>query len=380
MKDNIFQRNPKKTLIFITLAFFLLAIQAAEIYIKNFEKNTATYVEKQGVKRHIVMREHRPESVTRFYPDSTSEQKKLSQKQYLLRMDKNGFIYPSEIHEDPDLKVVFLGGSTTECLLVDEGERFPYLVGRLLESDNIKVNSYNGGVSGNTSMHSLNILINKVIPLHPDIVIMMHNINDLATLVYEGSYWNNNPTRRLVSITGEPGFLGSLLSGSKKLLESIFPNLIAKIRSAKNSFIMNYQGINLGDEWRHVRNKQLQINTDLIKNQFKKSLLMFVAISRVQGFIPVLMTQVRRSSEQESPETDDFKYSSLFKEFNQIIRNIGDEQNVLVIDLDKFIPHSEQNLYDSMHFTPEGSALVAEIVANSIKENILKASKFSSGK
>ncbi len=74
--------------------------------------------------------------------------------------------------------------------------RFPYLAGRLLEQQtHLKVNSYNAGRSGNNSLHSLNILLNKVVNLKPDIVVMMHNINDLAILMYEKTYWNTNPSR-----------------------------------------------------------------------------------------------------------------------------------------------------------------------------------------
>ena len=53
--------------------------------------------------------------------------------EYILRTDKDGFIEPSIIHDDADMEIVFLGGSTTECLYVREENRFPYLTGRRLE-------------------------------------------------------------------------------------------------------------------------------------------------------------------------------------------------------------------------------------------------------
>ena len=103
---------------------------------------------------------------------------------------------PSKIHDHPDLTIAFLGGSTTECIYVDEDNRFPYLAGRLLERQtHLKVNSYNAGRSGNNTLHCLNILLNKVVNLKPDIVVLMENINDLAILMYEKTYWNTNPSR-----------------------------------------------------------------------------------------------------------------------------------------------------------------------------------------
>ena len=51
---------------------------------------------------------------------------------------------------------IFFGGSTTECIFVEESKRFPYLLTRILQrSDGTLINSLNAGVSGNHSMHSL---------------------------------------------------------------------------------------------------------------------------------------------------------------------------------------------------------------------------------
>ncbi len=114
----------------------------------------------------------------------------------MLRVDRQGFIMPSKVHDHPDLTIAFLGGSTTECTYVDEDNRFPYLAGRLIEQQTgLKVNSYNAGRSGNNTLHCLNILLNKVVNLKPDIVVLMENINDLAILMYEKTYWNTNPSR-----------------------------------------------------------------------------------------------------------------------------------------------------------------------------------------
>ena len=58
---------------------------------------------------------------------------------------------PSKVHDHPDLTLAFLGGSTTECIYVDENNRFPYLAGRLIEEQTgLKVNSYNAGRAATT--------------------------------------------------------------------------------------------------------------------------------------------------------------------------------------------------------------------------------------
>ena len=98
----------------------------------------------------------------------------------------------------PDLTLVFLGASTTACIYVEEESRFPYLVGKLLaQKTGKKITSINSGVGGNNSLHSLDILLNKIIPVRsPTSWCMMHNINDLVALIYDRTYWSKNPTRQ----------------------------------------------------------------------------------------------------------------------------------------------------------------------------------------
>jgi hypothetical protein len=105
----------------------------------------------------------------------------LEQKPYQVRTDADGFMLPYNIYDKPDLTLVFLGGSTVACIYVDEDQRFPHLAGQLLEQKTgKKITSINSGVGGNNSLHSIDVLLNKIIPIKPDVVVMMHNINDLV--------------------------------------------------------------------------------------------------------------------------------------------------------------------------------------------------------
>ena len=106
---------------------------------------------------------------------------------------------PSRVHADPQLTLVFLGGSTTECYWVDEESRFPALAGKLL-GDRIgkRVNSLNAGVSGANTLHMLYVLLSKVIPLRPDVVVLMENVNDVNMMLFTGSYWSDHRTRSVI--------------------------------------------------------------------------------------------------------------------------------------------------------------------------------------
>lgn len=63
-----------------------------------------------------------------------------------IETDSNAFIITDKNIKSPDLKLFFLGGSTTECLYVKDKLRFPELTARLLEKKScLKINSYNCG-------------------------------------------------------------------------------------------------------------------------------------------------------------------------------------------------------------------------------------------
>lgn len=77
------------------------------------------------------------------------------------------------------LKVVFLGGSTTENYAYEREATFPELIGRRLRPSLGPVAVWNAGMSGATSGASLGRLQHQVLDLEPDLVVVLHAINDL---------------------------------------------------------------------------------------------------------------------------------------------------------------------------------------------------------
>lgn len=314
--------------------------------IKNWKNNLGGFGEKP---RHIHLREWNINVDTRISPKP--EELKFSDglvdSAYSFRTDSNGFILPGAIHKDPELSICFLGGSTTECRYVSEEKRFPYLVGREIEAlTNLKTNTFNSGRSGNHTFHSIDIFINKVLPLNPDIAILMHNMNDWVTLVMEGTYWNNNPSRALI----------------------IDPNIDYEQSS---------------DEWKNSRNKDLTIDTAQVLNQFSLALNLYIDICRNYDITPVIMTQpsrfhesvkenlhgaMRAAAEDIGLELNTFIY--LQDEFNATIRNVANNRSILLVDLAEMIPESPALLYDIVHYNNDGSEAVAKKISQSLLGSI----------
>ncbi|WP_222597480.1 hypothetical protein, partial [Neisseria gonorrhoeae] len=62
-----------------------------------------------------------------------------------------------------------------------------------LRSENaVDVIVRNGGYSGATTLHMLNLFLNKIIPLKPDVVILMTGIVDVDVANLESSFWSRD--------------------------------------------------------------------------------------------------------------------------------------------------------------------------------------------
>jgi hypothetical protein len=384
MSNNWFANNPKKTILTLLLVFFLLMVYGAEKILSY--KNQGFGFNYNLPNRAISLREYRP-SMKEILPAGKKEKHfdTLRSKEYLLRIDNDGFIIPSKKYDHPDLSIVFLGGSTTECRFVEEDHRFPYLSGKLLEQNlGIKINSYNAGRSGNHTLHSLDILLNKVFPIKPDIVIMMENINDLSILLHEKTYWGKNSSRSVIfNINDE------IVSNFFKIMRDRWiPNLAAALHNFDKSIRTLWKSRAKGDdEFARTRGQSIAVDKQAMIAQFEMNLQSFIYLCKARNIVPVLMTMSSRFKEKPDKIVEDAvkdvglgyqQFKDLFDSFNESIRKKAHENNIVLIDLAKDIPQEKEFLYDIVHHNDEGSIMTAQIISKQLKplaQNLLNQKK-----
>ncbi|MGO9620531.1 MAG: SGNH/GDSL hydrolase family protein [Desulfobaccales bacterium] len=367
-QDNWFQQNPRKTLFLVVLIALLLIVGGAEKLLKFLHHRQGIVLESEVERRYIKLREPRPgqQMRLRFPKNYLPYTDNAFPKIYQVDIDANGFIQPSQKYLHPDLALVFLGGSTTECMFMDEENRFPYVVGAILEQQTGKrINSYNGGLSGNNSLHAIDLLVNKVIPLKPRVVVFMENINDLSTLLYKKTYWSSNNVRAPLETLEKGKLLGKLLK------ELLIPQLNEAYRNFKGSVFSQEE-----DEFAQDRGRKPAVDPAGLAPEFARNLEVFVDICRDRDITPVLMTQANRVTANPDPVVaayiakcgrdtgmsyQDFK--RLYDLFNETIREVGRKKGVLVIDLALEVPPDKEHLYDLVHFNDAGSRYAAKIIA-----------------
>ncbi|MBM4301269.1 MAG: hypothetical protein FJ121_07025 [Deltaproteobacteria bacterium] len=369
---NWFQRNPKKTLAAVTLIFFLAIVFAAEKFLEFNNHRHGIFLEAEVERRYVRLKEYRPGTrlLLAFPRNHLPYTDNVFTKQYRVEIDNNGFIAPSRKHDRPDKVIVFLGGSTTECMFVDEDHRFPYVAGQILEqATGARINSYNGGMSGSNTLNAIDILINKVIPLKPDVVVFLENINDLSTLRYEGTYWNQRTARSPLETLKKRQLVG-------KLLKEIFiPHLNHAYRNLRKTLSGQEE-----DEFAGARGKTLTIDRVKMVQDFAAALQTIVCTCKAWGIAPVLMTQANRITDHPDPVVAAYisrdgrdrgisyqKFKEMYDAFNDTIRDVGRKNQVMVIDLAREVPADKKYLYDLVHFNDAGSQLAAGIIAARLK-------------
>ncbi len=270
------------------------------------------------------------------------------------------------IHSNPDATIAFIGGSTTESMFVTVEKRFPYLSGKLLENKtSLAINTLNSGVSGNDSLHSIDLFLNKIIANKPDIAVLMHNVNDLSVLLYEKTYWNNNDYRSplIEEDRSLKSFIKQLLPNTYELLYRLKTSLAGQV-----------------DEFDKVRGQKLVPDKDKILDQFGANLTIFVNIAKARHITPVLMTQANRFTQNPKETVQKSlsalnslgvsyeEYRALYQAMNEKVRTVASENNVLLIDLAKHIPQTSEYIYDPVHLNTKGSIKAAQIISEHLQK------------
>lgn len=360
---NLFMCQKLKSFIYYLLIFliFSLLIWAAELLLGRTND-----VERKRSERARFISETAPLLISANHLlknlDHTfiNEQRSSADKRH-FRTDSYGLVRGIEPENDDaeSLKVLFLGGSTTENNEVEEAFRFPYLSGeRLSSATGAKVIGVNAGVRGHTTQDSINVYLNHPSPLIKDskVVVMMHNINDRLRLSIDGQYKSRIDNSSRIDFFG---LVDSIVGVAFSLRDFLVYN--TNIGYLINEFVFIFNNGNKNGAPVFVNEsvlEQLPPLTDIQVEKFEQNYKNFIVLAKANKQIPVLMTQPlgRKSKNQE--------------QFNDAIRRIGKFENVEVIDLAKYIADIDQYSLlfydDGIHFNNDGSRWAADVIAEKL--------------
>jgi lysophospholipase L1-like esterase len=281
---------------------------------------------------------------------------KLEPRLVHFRTDARGYIEPVRRIAEPEFTLAFQGGSTTECLVVQEELRWPNQVAVQLEPLGFEVNALNAGLSGNTAHDSLVNLIEVVSRDRPDVVLLMNAINDAGVLADTAGYGVRAP---------QPD---GWRAGARWLLQALSArsSLVGLVRRAATFE---------RQEVRRDADKLGALPTVPDPGPYESRVRAWVRSARAFGSEPVLITEPLSTLRNEL--TPPWTNAGALARFNDAVREIGREENATVVDLAAALLREpdfatpEKLYYDGMHVNDVGAVLYGKIVAEALARDVL---------
>jgi lysophospholipase L1-like esterase len=279
-------------------------------------------------------------------------------------------------------RIVCMGGSTTYGDKVNEHfMSYPSLLEKELKLrgyNNVKV--INAGAQGWSSWESLINFELRVLDLEPDLIIVLHAINDIfprlvwPPKVYRGdkSGSREHPKTVFMPTIWEYSTLVRIFLVRSGLISSHadFESVIAK--KTRNFYGAKFDrqkrmGTYPSGIFKKTSAKKM-FRTNKPK-YFKRNIENIVAIAKFRDIDVILATFAYSPYFKNQPRVSSSEYKSAFKEMNKILIHIAKKNRIGLFDFAKIFPKDKKYFVDGRHTTVEGTKLKAKLFAEYITEN-----------
>jgi lysophospholipase L1-like esterase len=265
-------------------------------------------------------------------------------------------------------KMLFVGGSTTECFYIDDKKHWPYLLSQKF-GPSFLVN--NAGLNGHSTVGHISLLNGYLSQLKPEYAFFLIGINDLATTDNGGNRFDSKLVEKNIE------YYVIQIEEYSKLI-----NLL-------HSFYRSYQAFKLGvkdnAEWQlehQIKVRPLPQNEmgkilkkhEKAQKEYKKRIFEIIDICKVNNVKPVFLTQPLLFGEGIDPTTgldlakyqfhifSGLQYSQKLELYNQTVRQVCVESKTQMIDLAKLLPKDSKYFFDDMHFSDAGCQKISEVI------------------
>jgi lysophospholipase L1-like esterase len=274
-----------------------------------------------------------------------------------------------------EVRILFLGGSTTRCAALPENERYPELVRKKLQAmyPSKHVSVLNAGMDWFTTRHSLIAFTNYYTVWQPDLVLVMHTINDvcrsftplrMSTPYFKADYSHFYGPSAFAAFPER--------SYPEKLLNDVERFVNVQIRGRKDTPI-DFDSTAFKSEASFIYFYGLLL--DAIIASGAKAIVVtepsvYAGVSHDSIESRLWFGKAFCYNQSENGYRDyGRKYAShhalgkAMERFNAIALNEATTRHTLYYNLAGIIPPSPRFFTDDVHFTPSGTTLAADSIA-----------------
>ncbi len=279
------------------------------------------------------------------------------------------------------LKIITIGGSTTECHFLNDDKTWPYLLGGVLTDSFRSCWLNNAGLDGHSTYGHLVLLNDHVKKLRPSVVLFLTGINDVE--LPEPTFHDKLNTRGAVAdwrhyIFENSEVLNVLLNlargwraqrfnnttNSMLVLDSVqrkvLPDSVTGSRLARQApYLESY------------RNRLEQLADTCVAWHI---LPVFVTQPNLFGFGKDSVTGADLTlfpTDGPTVEMNGALIWGMLERYNDVVRRLCAQKKLPLIDLARLMPKNSLYFYDMSHFTNQGAAEVSSLLAGPF-DSILK--------
>jgi len=277
------------------------------------------------------------------------------------------------------LTILTVGGSTTEGVGLNDDKTWPLVLEGKLKRNFKKLWLNNAGLSGHSTFGHLILMHDYVSKIKPKVVLFLIGINDLGI-----DSLNPFDSRMQMGITFRSldGFLAGLANHSEvfaallNLKRFYCPKVCPQVGKEEVNFrtapTLEVAAREQAAIKRLFRARYL--------GPYELRLQKLLEMAKNQGIVPILLTQPVLYGSQTDPVTGvDFSQVQVTRNmngklagevlelYNDITRKVGQEKDVLVIDLAVELPKNSGYYFDLTHFTNAGAEKLAGIISTELQ-------------
>jgi lysophospholipase L1-like esterase len=274
-----------------------------------------------------------------------------------------------------ELRVFVVGGSTTECIFLDDTEAVTAVLQRRLNQGRAgaPVKVYGAGKSGDRSWDHVAMVAHRVAHLQPDVIVVFAGINDVAAAAARRDYLLRGPTER------DGRKLSLLWMARLAATELQLPRLVHAVVASSHGEHPTVSS------YREAVAKQARIpaagtppREDVAP--YAENLASLAGIARANGVKLVFMTQATTWNSPDPRAREwhwmtgraerytEAQMDAAMERYNDAMRRVGAEQGVPVFDLARAVPKSMDYFYDDVHFNVRGADTAATLLARFLAE------------
>ncbi|MBS1772610.1 MAG: SGNH/GDSL hydrolase family protein [Bacteroidetes bacterium] len=275
------------------------------------------------------------------------------------------------------IKIITIGGSTTECSYNSDSLTWPELLkGNLRKTIAPNIWLDNAGLDGTSTFGHIILLKDHIVSLHPDYVIFLTGVNDMEEKAmggfdtYNSNEWDTHSVK---------DWFRSLIRKTETgaLLENLYRSRVAYRRG------LTHREVDFSKE------KRLSIDSVTMVKQvdaqityvdaYRKRILKLDSICKANHIKAIFLTQPSLFGSFKDPATRiDFgtlkvvpgrnakMQGMILGVYNAALLDLNKQGRIKTVDLAKAMPLDSRYYYDYAHFTSIGTRVVAQILADSL--------------